>query len=45
MLNPAAIRERLRTLGDQPAGEHPPDSEAGDSAEVYEAVRRDEDRL
>jgi O-antigen/teichoic acid export membrane protein len=45
MLNPAAVRQRLRALGAEPATDSPPDSEAGNSAEVYEAVRRDEDRL
>jgi O-antigen/teichoic acid export membrane protein len=46
MLSPSAVRERLRTLGEEPPpSKHPPDSEAGYSAEVYEAVRRDEDRL
>jgi O-antigen/teichoic acid export membrane protein len=45
MLSPAAIRERLRALSEQPAEPHVADSEAGHSAEVYEAVRRDEDRL
>ena len=46
MLSPAAVRERLRALASEAApapGE--PESEAGYSAEVYEAVRRDEDRL
>jgi O-antigen/teichoic acid export membrane protein len=46
MLSPAAVRERLQALADQP---RPPTAEdetaAGYSAEVYEAVRRDEDRL
>jgi len=46
MLNPEAVRARLRALADEPApADAPPDSEAGYSAEVYEAVRRDEDRL
>ncbi|HEY8002109.1 MAG: lipopolysaccharide biosynthesis protein [Vicinamibacteria bacterium] len=46
MLSPSAVRERLQALADQP---RPPTAEdetaAGYSAEVYEAVRRDEDRL
>lgn len=42
MLSPEAVRERMRSARDAP---HPPDSDAGYSAEVYEAVRRDEDRL
>ena len=42
MLNPTAIRERMDAARSaQPSAE----SEAGASAEVYEAVRRDEDRL
>ncbi len=45
MLNPAAIRERLRALGEESSEPHAPESEAGYSAEVYEAVRRDEDHL
>jgi hypothetical protein len=45
MLNPQAVRERLRTIGDQEPAPHPAETEAGYSAEVYEAVRRDEDRL
>jgi O-antigen/teichoic acid export membrane protein len=46
MLNPEAVRARLRALADEPAPANPePDSEAGYSAEVYEAARRDEDRL
>ncbi len=44
MLSPAAVRERLRALASEPQRPEP-DSEAGYSAEVYEAVRRDEDRL
>ncbi len=42
MLSPQAIRERMRAADVEP---HPPDSAAGSSAEIYEAVRRDEDRL
>ncbi len=42
MLNPTAVRERLRAAGSEL---HSPDAEAGSSAEIYEAVRRDEDRL
>ena len=42
MLSPQAIRERMQAAGSEP---HPPDTEAGSSAEIYEAVRRDEDRL
>jgi hypothetical protein len=46
MLNPEAVRARLRALASEPAPADPePDSPAGYSAEVYEAVRRDEDRL
>ena len=46
MLSPGAVRERLRALASAPSPARPePDSEAGYSAEVYEAVRRDEDRL
>jgi O-antigen/teichoic acid export membrane protein len=46
MLSPAAVRARLRALASEPVPARPePDSEAGYSAEVYEAVRRDEDRL
>ena len=44
MLSPGAVRERLRDLASEPdPGE--PESPAGASAEIYEAVRRDEDRL
>ena len=46
MLSPAAVRERLRALADQPQPAAPrPESDAAYSAEVFEAVRRDEDRL
>ena len=46
MLSPAAVRERLRALADQPQpAAPPPESDAAYSAEVFEAVRRDEDRL
>ena len=46
MLSPSAVRERLRALADQPQPAAPePESDAAYSAEVYEAVRRDEDRL
>ena len=44
MLNPAAVRERLRALADEPARQGE-DGPAGESAEIFEAVRRDEDRL
>ena len=45
MLNPEAVLGRLRTLAAEPPADQPPESEAGYSAEVYEAVRRDEDHL
>jgi hypothetical protein len=46
MLSPTAVRARLRALASEPSPAKPePDSAAGYSAEVYEAVRRDEDRL
>jgi peptidoglycan biosynthesis protein MviN/MurJ (putative lipid II flippase) len=46
MFGPDAVRERLRALASEPEpANREPDSAAGDSAEVYEAVRRDEDRL
>jgi O-antigen/teichoic acid export membrane protein len=46
MLSPAAVRARLQALADQPAAAAADDeTPAGYSAEVYEAVRRDEDRL
>ena len=46
MLSPGAVRERLRALADQPRPATAEDETAADrSAEVYEAVRRDEDRL
>jgi len=44
MLSPSAVRERLRSLAAEP-GPAGADSPAGESAEIYEAVRRDEDRL
>jgi O-antigen/teichoic acid export membrane protein len=46
MLSPAAVRERLQALAGQPRPADPEDeTAAGRSAEVFEAVRRDEDRL
>jgi O-antigen/teichoic acid export membrane protein len=43
MLNPAAVRERMRQAAAGPdSGDESP---AGASAEIYEQVRRDEDRL
>ena len=44
LLSPAAVRERLRNLASEPPAEGP-DGPAGASAEIYEAARRDEDRL
>jgi O-antigen/teichoic acid export membrane protein len=44
MLSPSAVRARLRTLAAEPAPAAA-DSKAGASAEIYEAARRDEDRL
>jgi O-antigen/teichoic acid export membrane protein len=44
LLNPTAVLGRLQALRDQPA-EGSPETEAGYSAEIYEAVRRDEDHL
>jgi O-antigen/teichoic acid export membrane protein len=44
LLNPTAVLDRLQALREQPASASP-DTEAGSSAEIYEAVRRDEDRL
>jgi O-antigen/teichoic acid export membrane protein len=44
LLNPTAVLERLQAAREQPAP-GPVDSEAGNSAEIYEAVRRDEDRI
>lgn len=46
MLSPAAVRERLRVLADQPQlPPEPGEAPAGYSAELHEAARRDEDRL
>jgi O-antigen/teichoic acid export membrane protein len=46
MLSPSAVRERLRALASEPRPAAADDeTQAGYSAEVYEAVRRDEDRL
>ena len=46
MLSPAAVRERLQALAGQPRPAGAEDeTAAGRSAEVFEAVRRDEDRL
>ncbi|MQA75040.1 MAG: oligosaccharide flippase family protein, partial [Solirubrobacterales bacterium] len=45
-LRPAAVRERLRALAAEPPGaERESDLDAGNAPEVYEAARRDEDRL
>ncbi len=44
MLNPAAVRARLRVLASA-VGSAEGETPAGASAEIYEAVRRDEDRL
>lgn len=44
MLSPSAVRERLRELASEPTSSQP-EARAGYGPEVYEAVRRDEDRL
>ncbi len=46
MLSPSAVRERLATLAAGPPPKEPPSEiEAGYAPEVYEALRRDEDRM
>ena len=45
MLSPSAVRARLAALSAVPAGEPESELAAGYAPEVYEAVRRDEDRL